>query len=166
MKRVFFFINKIKNFKKFFKNPKNKFLLFKKSNSKNLLLFNNFIKKLKKFFYYSNISINNNYSYNYILKKTIRYLLYNELSIIRRYKFNLNFLNKYKFNKIFLQKLSNLIKKIYKKDIEFNIINLRSIILNSDIFTEFLKLKLKRRRIRLVRAINFITAKMKFPKLN
>jgi len=77
--------------------------------------------------------------------KAIRLMLYKELILIRRYKLRLN-LNKYKFEEKFLYILSGLIKKLYKKKIEFNIISLKSIVFNSDILTNILTLKIRRRK--------------------
>lgn len=56
-------------------------------------------------------------------------------------KFNLS-----KFENMYLLKLNNIVKKIYGKEIEFNIIQLKYIHLNSDILTQSIALKLKRRR--------------------
>ncbi len=68
-------------------------------------------------------------------------MLYKELIFLRRYKYKLN-LNNYKFYSVFLHKLGRLISKIFNKKIDFNIVNLQSIVLHTDIFTEFLKKKL------------------------
>ena len=76
--------------------------------------------------------------------KTILTLLHKELIIFRRFKLKLS-LNNYKFEEKFLYKLSKLISNFYNKKVEFNIINMKSIILNSDFFTEILGLKLKKK---------------------
>jgi hypothetical protein len=56
-------------------------------------------------------------------------------------------LNQYKFNKLFLlPKLSTLLTKILGKKIEYNLINLKSIAYNTDIFTNVLALKLKNKK--------------------
>jgi Mitochondrial ribosomal protein (VAR1) len=47
-------------------------------------------------------------------------------------------LDKYKFNYIFINKLSNLIYKIYNKKIKLNFINLKYNYMNSDIFTQYI----------------------------
>jgi len=73
-------------------------------------------------------------------------------------------LNSYKFKDIFLYKLEKLISKFFNKKIEFNIINLRSIIFHPDLFTEYLKLKLKRKRPRIIQNMNIIMNKIQFPK--
>jgi len=102
----------------------NRYLILKKfkfKNNLNLNLINlSFIKKL-----------------NNKLLKRFRYCLY--------YK-QLIYINKLKFNNFYLQGLTNLIKKIYKKNIEFNLINLKSFFVNSDILIQPLKYKLRKKR--------------------
>ena len=56
------------------------------------------------------------------------------------------YINKVKFENSYLQGLIDLITKIYKKNIEFNIINLKYFYFNSDIFTQQLVLKLRKKR--------------------
>ncbi len=97
--------------------------------------------------------------------KTILTLLHKELILFRRFKLKLS-LNKYKFEEKFLYKLSKLISNFYKKKVEFNIINMKSIILNSDFFTKILSLKLKNRNAHIIRLMNIILNKVKFPKVN
>ena len=87
------------------------------------------------------------------------------LALIRRHTLRVS-LNKYKFEEIFLYKLSKLISKIYKKKIELNIINLKSIIFNSDLFTKVLTLKLKKKRAHVIRMMNYILNKAVLPKVN
>jgi hypothetical protein len=78
-------------------------------------------------------------------KEILKLKLRKELNFFKRLKYKLS-LNKYKFEEKFLYRLSKLIGKFYKKKIEFNIINLKSFMLNSDIFTELLTIKIKRQR--------------------
>jgi hypothetical protein len=61
-------------------------------------------------------------------------------------KYNLLYsLNQFKFNKlILLPKLSSIIHKILGKKLEYNIINLKSISYNTDIFTNILALRIKK----------------------
>ena len=85
---------------------------------------------------------------------------------MRKYKFKLN-LNNYKFKDIFLNLLSKLISKFYNKKVEFNIIKLRSIVYNTDILTEILKLKLRKRNdFNIFKAIAYIIAKARLSKIN
>nr|UEX92729.1 ribosomal protein S3 [Ophiocordyceps lanpingensis] len=68
------------------------------------------------------------------------------LKLLRKYDLMYS-LNKYKFNKqIFLPILSKILNKIIRKKIEYNIINLKSISYNTDLFTNALALKLKRKK--------------------
>lgn len=97
--------------------------------------------------------------------KTILTLLHKELILFRRFKLKLS-LNKYKFEEKFLYKLSKLISNFYNKKVEFNIINMKSIILNSDFFTKILSLKLKDRKANIIRLMNIILNKVKFPEVN
>jgi hypothetical protein len=84
-------------------------------------------------------SINNIY-YKRFIKKSLRRLKYYMF-----YK-QLLYINKSKFDNYYLQGLINLIKKIYKKNIEFNLINLKYFYFNSDIFSQPLVLKLRKKR--------------------
>ena len=98
-------------------------------------------------------------------EKIIKKLLIQELKVIRRFKLRLNF-NKYKFEEKFLFKLSKLISKYYGKKVEFNIVNLKSISYNSDIFTEILALKLKKQKSNPMDNINSLLAKAVLPHHN
>jgi hypothetical protein len=65
-----------------------------------------------------------------------------------------------KFSNFYLQGLINLIKKIYKKNIEFNLINLKSFFVNSDILIQPLKYKLRKKR-KLLRYLKRFIGKIK-----
>src|SRR5271168_3622533 len=54
-------------------------------------------------------------------------------------------LNKMKFSHQFIENLKGLVQNIYNKSIVFNIVNLRKMHLNSDIFTQAVSLKLRNR---------------------
>lgn len=97
--------------------------------------------------------------------KTILTLLHKELILFRRFKLKLS-LNKYKFEEKFLYELSMLISNFYNKKVEFNIINMKSLILTSEFFTQILSLKLKNRKAKMMRLINIILNKVKFPEVN
>jgi hypothetical protein len=92
---------------------------------------------------YSNLS-NKDRLYNNFIKKNLRkemlYLKYNQLFMT----------DSYKFSNIYLFRLGNLLTKIYNKKIEFNIINLKYIHLDSHIFTEVLSLKIRDRKNKLM----------------
>lgn len=95
---------------------------------------------LNKIMNYSNLSFNR-YIKNNILNK---FKFVRKISIIRRHVYAYK-INKFKFEEIyFLSKLNNLLVKILNKKIEYNIINLKSLVYNTDIFTKALALKLKK----------------------
>jgi hypothetical protein len=100
------------------------------------------------------------------VNKTIKALLHKELKTLRKYKLRLN-LNQYKFEEKLLYKLSNIIGTyFYNKRVEFNIVNMKSIILNSDIFTKILAHKLWKKRIYTYRMMKYILNKAVLPKAN
>ena len=108
--------------------------------------------------YYSEIySIQNFYYKNFILKslKGLKYyMVYKQLLYV----------NKTKFEYLYLQGLINLIRKIYKKNVEFNIINLKYFYFNSDTFSQPLVLKLRTER-KLLRYLKFLVKKSKIKKI-
>jgi hypothetical protein len=76
-------------------------------------------------------------------------------------------LNQYKFNNLtFLPKLSNILNKIIGKKIEYNIINLKSIAYNTDLFTNALALKLKKTRMNYIKSMFSILNRAYLPKIN
>jgi hypothetical protein len=105
--------------------------------------------------YYENIYTN--FIYKTHLEK--------EIMIIAYYKLLLN-LNKSKFEEKFLLNLKPLITKIYNKEVEFNIVNLKTLYLNSDIFTQVIALKLKNRNNRLLNVLRSSLYMVKLPKVN
>jgi hypothetical protein len=128
------------------------------------ILRKSFLKKIFLLLYkgnklYKNIGSNNLYN------NTMLVLLSKELILLRRFKLKLS-LNKYKFEEIFLYKLSKFIGKFYNKKIELNVINLKSIILNSDLFTQILTLKLKNKKANVIKMMSIILNKAVLPKVN
>jgi len=102
-------------------------------------------------------TIQNLYYKDFIIKSLKRlkyYMLYKQLLYI----------NKTKFEYSYLQGLINLIRKIYKKNVEFNIINLKYFYFNSDIFTQPLVLKLRKER-KLLRYLKSLVKKSKINKI-
>jgi hypothetical protein len=79
---------------------------------------------------------------------------------------NLLYFNKSKFENTSLLKLNNLISQFYKKKVEFNIVNLEYIHLNSDIFTESIVLKLRKRSNRLLQVLKTSLNLVKLPYIN
>jgi hypothetical protein len=87
------------------------------------------------------------------------------LLTIRRLKLKLN-LNSIKFEDKFLFKLSQLISKHYGKKVEFNIINLKSLANNTDLFNEVLTLKLRKEQRSPSKAMSALLGKINLPKVN
>ena len=62
--------------------------------------------------------------------------------------------------------LIRLVKNIYNKKVEFNIVNLKKMHLNSDIFTQAVALKLRNRNNKLYRVLKSSLRKVKLPEIN
>jgi hypothetical protein len=119
------------------------------------------ISKLFVYLYIKNkYNQNIKFFYTHIFHIFIKKYLKKQLLYLRRYRLKYNFF-KYKLEDIFLYKLSQLINKFYNKNIEFNIINLKSIIFNSDTITQFIKLKLKRKKVTAMNVIKSIINKIR-----
>lgn len=85
------------------------------------------------------------------------------LKLLRKYDL-LYSLNQHKFNKlVFLPLLSNILYKIVGKKIEYNIINLKSIAYNTDLFTNALTLKLRKKRINYINSMLSILNRANMP---
>ena len=87
------------------------------------------------------------------------------LTILRKSMLRL-YLNRSKFEENFLLRLGNYIGKYYGKKVEFNIVNLKSVMFNSDLFTEILTYKLKNRRSSPLRLMNIFLNKAPLPDVN
>jgi hypothetical protein len=71
------------------------------------------------------------------------------------------FINKSKFNYNYLQYLKKYLEKIYNKNVEFNLVNLRRFYLNSDILSESITLKIRKNRRKLLKFLNTLKRKVK-----
>ena len=71
--------------------------------------------------------------------------------------------NKLKFDGLFLSKLIDLIQQIYNKKVQLNIVNLKKMHLNSDIYTQAVSLKLRNRDNKLYRVLKASLRKIKLP---
>lgn len=89
------------------------------------------------------------------------------LKLLKKYNYMYS-INQYKFNKkMFLPILSKILNKIIGKKIEYNIINLKLITYNADLFTKALALKLKRKKkTRYLRNMLRILYRAYIPKAN
>jgi len=86
------------------------------------------------------------------------------LSGLKRLKFLLGF-NNIKFSKPFISKLMSLVKNIYNKHVEFNVVNLKKMHLNSDIYTQAVALKLRNRNNKLYKVLKSSLRKVKLPEI-
>jgi len=100
-----------------------------------------------------------------LYKDIVGVYLQEKLMTLAHYKLLLN-LNKAKLGDDFLSKLKPLIAEIYNKEVEFNIVNLKSLHLNSDIFTQVISTKLKNRDNKLIRVLNSYLQSVQLPDLN
>jgi len=102
------------------------------TNYEKLLIFTNLV----------NIFYNYNYpNYEYYKKIADRKYLKN----LYRLRYLLKF-NSVKFEKPFIRKLIDIVENLYNKKVEFNIVNLNQVHLNSDILTQAVVLKLKNKK--------------------
>ena len=104
-----------------------------------------------------------NKSYNELYDLFIK--ISKTIAIIRKYRLRLS-LNKYKFEDKFLYKLTQYISKYYGKKVEFNIVNVKSIAYNGDIFTEILTSKIRKEKTSPIWKINDLLSKVILPKVN
>jgi hypothetical protein len=100
-----------------------------------------------------------------LYNKTIKFLLKKELKLLRKYKLRFN-LNLYKFEEKLLFKLKNLVIKFYNKKVEFNIVNLKSIMLNSEIFTNLFTLKILDKKAVILKMMKIMFNKVVLAKTN
>jgi hypothetical protein len=135
-------------------------IVFLKKESKNYLRELFLISQLKK--YYLNIIkilniCNSNPTYFKYYEKIYyeakyKIIFEKEIKRIVYYRLLLS-LNKSKFEEKFLLNLKPLISKIFKKEVEFNIVNLKTMMLDSNILTQAIALKIKNRKNKLLRVL-------------
>lgn len=179
-----YFLNKIKNLKSLdlYKKSKNTtfgraFLKLKIIKSKCLYITRKVIRQRKillktlnlnnKFHNIENI-IKNSYENNYEKKYLNNYLIKNlHREVLYIYiKQNL-FFNKSKFKYNYILPLTNLIKNFYpNKKVEFNLVNLKYLYLNSYILTQTVVTKLRNRRNILIRVLIAALMMFKLPVIN
>lgn len=175
-----YLLNKLKKIKSFlfiYKYNNKKKILFNKT-ILNLILYKTiYIKKRYKKIYYfylkklkKRAKTKKIYKYLFmrqyetVIKRFIKKSLRKE-KLYLYYKYLLWF-NKSKFEKTYIYTLNKLIKSFYNKKIEFNLVNLKYLYLNSDILTESIAIKLKNRKNRLLKILNFCLRKVKLPIYN
>jgi hypothetical protein len=93
--------------------------------------------------------------YKKLLKKSLdKFFLY-------RCNQQLITINEYKFNYNFLQFLKKYLEKIFNKNVEFNLVNLKRFFLNSDILSESIILKIRKNRRKILKFLNTLKRKVK-----
>src|SRR6266516_4265212 len=108
----------------------------------------------QKMFYDKIIKNYQNRYYKRFIRKSLRRVL------LFIYFKQLIYINKSKFNNSYLQGLTNLVKKIYKKNLQCNFINIKYFYFNSDIFTQSLILKLRKNRRKLLKHLKSSISKI------
>lgn len=90
-----------------------------------------------------------------------------KLDLLRKYQLNY-YLNKFKFEKnTYLHKLSNMLSRVFNNNIEFNIVNLKSVAFSPDIFTDILSLKIRKPNVsNFVGVMNSLLKVSKLPEVN
>jgi hypothetical protein len=126
-----------------------------------------FTKGLKKSEYLSNIKIEflqefiNKHIIKHIYIKFLKRILKKEL-FLTYYKQYILF-NSLKYKNTYITPLKKLISKIYKKNITFNIVNLKNYFLNSDILTQVITSKASNRNNKILRILRASLRKIKTP---
>ena len=114
-------------------------------------------------FYSKNKADNNkfkNYEISYLKHYITRSLRKEMLSI---YLWQLVSFNESKFEKRYLLPITSLVRKVYNKKVEFNLVNLKYLYLNSYIFSETLVTKLRNRSNRLLKVLKTSLLMFKLP---
>lgn len=119
----------------------------------------NFILKTLKWNNKNFLNYETKYYKNFIKKSYKKEMLY--LYYIQMLSFNNN-----KFKNWFLLGLKEIISKLYHKKVEFNFVNLKYLHLNSDIFSESIAIKLRKRQNRLLSVLKKALKLVKLPSLN
>ncbi len=117
-----------------------------------------------KFKLFNNYLISYNLYRKIYLTKEIKHIYYQYLTILYKYSHKY-FIHNFKYenkNISFIAKLKSNLSKIYGKKIKLNLVNLKSIAFNSDIFTKSLSTKLKKRKFNLIKSMATIVNKGKF----
>ena len=99
------------------------------------------------------------YYKNFIVKSLKKEMLYLYLKQIISF-------NKSKFENTYLLPLTNLVQKVFNKKVEFNLVNLKYIHLNSQIFTETIATKLRNRKNKLLRVLKASLRMVKIASMN
>ena len=124
------------------------------------------VQQKKKFFFETPLYDNVNFK-NYA-KKYYKNFIYKSLQkeMLNIHYKRIVYFNRSKFENTRLFGLTNILKKVYNKHVEFNLVNLKYLHLNSDILSESIAIKLKKRKNRLLRVLKASMRMIKFRPLN
>lgn len=116
--------------------------------------------------YKTNFSINKFKDLSDYTENFYKNLIKKSLKKIRMYFYyrQLLYINKSKLNYNYLQYLKNKLEKLYNKNVEFNVINIKRFYLNSDIMSESITLKLSRNRRKMIKFLNLLKNKISVKK--
>nr|UFP91289.1 ribosomal protein S3 [Phaeoplaca camptidia] len=103
------------------------------------------------------IKLNENRYLKNLVKKSLGEIM------LRLYYEQIYFFNKSKLSNMYLLAFSNLIKTVYNKNVDFNLVNLKYLHLNSYIFTETIVTKLKNKKNRLLKVLRASLSRFKLP---
>ena len=117
------------------------------------------------------LNINNKADHNKLFEYETKYLKDYVSKTLRReifsiYLWQLISFNLSKFEENYLLPLTNLAKRIYNKEIVFNLVNLKYLYLDSHIFSETLVTKLRNRKNRLLRVLKTSLLMFKLPAMD
>nr|YP_009424480.1 ribosomal protein subunit 3 [Graphis lineola]ASB29167.1 ribosomal protein subunit 3 [Graphis lineola] len=90
-----------------------------------------------------------------VLNKEMSYLTLKQLMLFNKFKFN-----------NYVIRLKDILKKIYKKNVDFNLVSLNNFHLNSSILSQILTTKIKSKKNRAIKVIKASLRKIKTPILN
>jgi hypothetical protein len=153
--------------KKIMRESKLKILHFLRKNLKKettlvkVLKINELRNKSNKKENYSSITDLCNYVRIFYKKYTSKSYIY--IKTFFYYK-QLLFINRAKYSYTYLKHLKNILEKLFNKNVEFNLVNIKRFYLNSDILSESITIKLTKNRRKMLRYMKNIKKKIKINK--
>jgi len=177
---LYIFNRQNKNYSLIMNKVKAKLLFFFKNSKKKLIKRIKFLEKetLSSFFldkiflieWLENVKKNKRIN-NYIIVSIQNYckkLINNEKKkrLVYWYYKQISFINKYKHTYVYLQYLKEHLTKLYNKQVEFNLINIKRFYLNSDILLESITKKITKNRRKMSRFLTKLKNKVKIKKKN
>jgi len=153
--------------KKIMRESKMKILYFLRKSEKNETTLLNVI-KINELISKSNKKVNHGSAIDLCKYVRIFYKKYTTKSYIFIKTFfyykQLLFINRIKYSYTYLKHLKNILEKLYNKNVEFNLVNIKRFYLNSDILSESITIKLTKNRRKMLRYMKNIKKKVKVNK--